>query len=240
MKRISKHEEIKMHIISKIKRGEYSEDDLIESENDLAAKFSVSRMTARKVVDELVVLGVLVRYRGKGTFVSKRPQFKDLQSFLCFTEEANRKGLTVTSTVVECRKETANPSVVHRLGCGTSKQVWIVHRVRNINDEPYAYEDSVYLASVFPDCNEEILKGSIYHHLEKDLGCVITFVSQQIIAIVADAKLAGLLNVEVGFPILKISMTSYLKNGTAFELSSTYYRSDRFSVTQSAYRTASN
>jgi GntR family transcriptional regulator len=240
MNKKSKHEEIKMHIISKINRGEYAEDDLIESENDLAAKFSVSRMTARKVVDELVVLGVLVRYRGKGTFVSKRPQFKDLQSFLCFTEEAHRKGLTVTNTVVECRKEIANPVVVHHLGCDASKLVWIVRRIRNINNEPYAYEDSVYLATVFPDCNEEILKGSIYHHLEKDLGCVITFVTQQIIAVVADAKLAGFLNVEVGFPILKIAMTSYLKNGTAFELSSTYYRSDRFSVTQSAYRTASN
>ena len=233
-----KHEEIKEYIVGRVTRKEILPGDLIESENDLAKKFNVSRMTSRKVIDELVVLGILERFRGKGTFVSNRPHFKDLQSFLCFTEEAERRGLSVTNTVVEYKKENASVAAAHRLGVTTNRQVWIIKRVRNVDNMPFAFESSIYLASVFTDCNEEILKGSIYHHLERDLGCVITYANQEIEAVVANEELANLLQVEVGLPLLKITMVSYLKNGTAFEFTSTYYRSDRFSVTQSSYRTS--
>lgn len=233
-----KHEQIKEYLVGKITRKEIVPGDLIESENDLAKKFNVSRMTSRKVIDELVVLGALERFRGKGTFVSNRPHFKDLQSFLCFTEEAQRRGLTVTNKIIDFKKENASVVAAHRLGVTTHRQVWTICRVRIVDDQPFAYESSAYLASVFTDCNEEILKGSIYRHLEKDLGCVITFANQEIEAVVATEELATLLAVEVGMPLLKITQLSYLKNGMAFEFSTTYYRSDRFSITQSAYRTS--
>jgi GntR family transcriptional regulator len=237
MENRNKHQEIKEYIIGRINRKEIVPSDPIESENELASKFNVSRMTARKVVDELVVLGVLTRYHGKGTFVSERPKFKDLQSFLCFTEEAMRRGLSVTNRIIDYRRDNANANVAFRLNISTSKQVWYIRRVRNVDGEPYAYEDSAYLASYFGECSDEILRGSVYYHLERKVGLVITYANQTIEAVVADEKLSDLLEVPVGFPLLKITMVSYLKNGAAFEFTTTYYRSDRFSITQSAYRT---
>jgi GntR family transcriptional regulator len=237
MEIIHKHQLIKEYLIDRIKNKELMPFDMIESENELAEKFKVSRMTSRKVIDELVVLGFLYREHGKGTFVSDLPRFKDLQSFLCFTEEAALKGLAVENRIVEFYLDLPTPAVRNKLGISMNTKVWYIRRVRCVDNQTYAYEDAAFLLSVFKDCNEQILKGSIYHHLENTLGINISFANQEIEAVVADKKMAELLEISEGVPLLKISMVSYLKNGLPFEYTTTYYRSDRFKVSQSAFRT---
>jgi GntR family transcriptional regulator len=232
-----KHQIIKEYLIDRIQNKEILPLDAIESENELAKKFNVSRMTARKVIDELVVLGFLYRKHGKGTFVSDLPRFKDLQSFLCFTEEAALKGLTVKNRIVDFHLGSPTPMIQNRLGISKNKNVWYIRRVRSVDNATYAYEDSAYIADFFGDCNEDILQGSVYHHLEQEVGLEISFANQEIESVVADQRLASLLEVQEGLPLLKISMVSYLKNGVPFEFTTTYYRSDRFKVTQSAFRT---
>ncbi len=237
MEIVHKHEIIKEYLIERIRNKELLPFDMIESENELAKKFNVSRMTSRKVIDELVVMGFLFREHGRGTFVSDLPRFKDLQSFLCFTEEASLKGLTVENRIVEFFQDQPTPLICNQLGISKNKPVWYIRRVRCVDKQTYAYEDSAYIASVFGDCNEDILKGSVYHHLERNVGLTISFANQEIEAVVADKKLSRLLEIPEGLPLLKISMVSYLKNGMPFEYTTTYYRSDRFKVTQSAFRT---
>ena len=65
-----KFAQIKQHIISKIKSGEWAEHSRVASENELAEQFSVSRMTARRALSELTDAGILSRTQGLGTFVA--------------------------------------------------------------------------------------------------------------------------------------------------------------------------
>ena len=53
-----------------IESGELGPLAQVPSETDLAERFSVSRMTARKALDRLVADGMLFRQPGKGTFVA--------------------------------------------------------------------------------------------------------------------------------------------------------------------------
>lgn len=232
-----KHDEIKEYLLNKINNKEILPFEAIESENELSKRFKVSRMTTRKVLDELVIINILHREHGRGTFVSDRPKFKDLQRFSCFTEEAESKGLSVTTKVVNFYNDAATPLVASKLGILTNKKIWYTQRIRIIDQQPYAYQDSAFLASVFGECTQEILEGSIYYHLEHTKGLVFSFADQVIEACLADEKLAGLLEISVGDPLLKITLVSHLKDGKAFEYGSTYYRSDRFQITQSSYRT---
>jgi len=232
-----KHDEIKEYLLNKIDNKEILPFEAIESENELSKRFKVSRMTTRKALDELVIMGILHREHGRGTFVSDRPKFKDLQRFSCFTEEAESKGLKVTTKVVNFFNDFATPLVASKLGITTNKRIWYTQRIRIVDKKPYAYQDSAFLVSVFGDCTKEILEGSIYYHLEHDKGLVFSFADQVIEACLADEKLAGLLEISVGDPLLKITLVSHLKDGKAFEYGSTYYRSDRFQITQSSYRT---
>ncbi|MCR2803837.1 GntR family transcriptional regulator [Paenibacillus soyae] len=63
------YQQIQQDIVSKIHAGELSPGDLVPSEKELAEKYGVSQMTTKNAIKGLVEEGLLVRYRGKGTFV---------------------------------------------------------------------------------------------------------------------------------------------------------------------------
>ena len=56
-----------------IARGEYSPDRPFVTQREIVARFGVSTTTAVRALNELVADGVVVRRRGRGTFVAERP-----------------------------------------------------------------------------------------------------------------------------------------------------------------------
>lgn len=65
-----KYELIKDYICENVRKGIYTADQKIPSENELCKMYSTSRITVRKAIDELVLIGMLYRVQGVGTFVS--------------------------------------------------------------------------------------------------------------------------------------------------------------------------
>jgi len=64
------HKKIKEYILKKIKSGELKSGDQIPTEKELIEKFSVSRTTVRKALDQLTVENYIYRKRKVGSFVS--------------------------------------------------------------------------------------------------------------------------------------------------------------------------
>jgi GntR family histidine utilization transcriptional repressor len=60
---------IKDYILGQIETSAWPEHRRIPSENELATQFHVSRMTARRALQELTEQGVLYRTQGVGSFV---------------------------------------------------------------------------------------------------------------------------------------------------------------------------
>lgn len=69
---------IKLYLLNEIKEGRINPGEKIPSEEELAKKFNVSRMTAREGVLELINEGYLFRVFGKGTFVREDLEEKKL------------------------------------------------------------------------------------------------------------------------------------------------------------------
>ena len=67
-----KYKKLKTSIIQMINSGEFKPGDKFYSENELKSKYDVSSITIVKALRELVNEGYVVRYQGKGTYVSKR------------------------------------------------------------------------------------------------------------------------------------------------------------------------
>ncbi|MBL4908494.1 MAG: GntR family transcriptional regulator, partial [Alteromonadaceae bacterium] len=59
---------IKQYICQQIESGQWPQHAKVPSENELALQFNVSRMTARRALQELTEQGILVRSQGAGTF----------------------------------------------------------------------------------------------------------------------------------------------------------------------------
>ena len=54
-----------------INKGIYGHDSVFPPESEICREFSISRITTRQAIDELVREGILVRIQGKGTFVNE-------------------------------------------------------------------------------------------------------------------------------------------------------------------------
>lgn len=58
-------------LLQKISEGDYKPGDKIPSEQDLCEIYDISRPTVRQAVKELVQKGILIKQKGKGTFLSE-------------------------------------------------------------------------------------------------------------------------------------------------------------------------
>jgi GntR family transcriptional regulator of arabinose operon len=64
------YKQIKQYVLNNIRQSVWQPNDKIPSENELAAKFKVSRITIKNALQELIEEGLIYRIQGKGSFVS--------------------------------------------------------------------------------------------------------------------------------------------------------------------------
>ncbi|TMV52318.1 GntR family transcriptional regulator [Paenibacillus mesophilus] len=64
------YKQIMEYVRDNIRQSVWQSDDKIPSENELAGKFKVSRITIKNALQELIEEGLIYRIQGKGTFVS--------------------------------------------------------------------------------------------------------------------------------------------------------------------------
>ena len=73
---------IKQYLEQQIKTAQWVAGQRIPTEQSLAETFAVSRMTARRAVQELADKGVLKRTQGSGTFVADLPKSEPILCLL--------------------------------------------------------------------------------------------------------------------------------------------------------------
>src|SRR5690606_31643042 len=87
----------------------------VPSERALAAESGVSRMTARRALDELTREGRLVREVGRGSFVA-RPAVNLPLHLTGFTEDMASRGIRARSRVLRLVEEPADAPTAEALG----------------------------------------------------------------------------------------------------------------------------
>ncbi|WP_373567865.1 histidine utilization repressor [Colwellia sp. M166] len=88
----AKYSVIKQYICEKIESGQWLEHSKVPSENELTEQFSVSRMTARRALQELTEQGLLVRSQGSGTFVATFKSQSSLLEIRNIADEIHERG----------------------------------------------------------------------------------------------------------------------------------------------------
>jgi GntR family transcriptional regulator of arabinose operon len=64
---------VKQELLDSIARGEFSRDEPFITQREIVERFGVSTTTAIRALNELVADGIVVRRRGRGTFVAEPP-----------------------------------------------------------------------------------------------------------------------------------------------------------------------
>jgi GntR family transcriptional regulator len=221
---------IKRWIIDK----EFQSLEKIPSENDLAEKFDVSRLTVRQAIAELIQEGFLIRKRGEGTFVTDNVslidscsfEFKGLIDDVFFAQISEIKNRSV-----KIANQVAPKLIREKLELSPEdEEVTQIKRVRYFRDKLFTYSVNYLPTEIGARINEKALyEKSLLQVLEQDLGIPLTEAIQRIEASFADQEVAENLAIPSGTPILFIERIMYTKKRKPVEIFQSSYRGDLYS-----------
>lgn len=229
--------EIADKISIKITDGSYSSEQKLPSEYDLAKEFNVSRLTIRKAIDLLINQNILVKQKGKGTYIMK--QTNKFQSgkngLLSFTESAKAYGKTSNASLIKFEKLTSVPEEVQENLQLIEEAVFHVKRLRFFDEDPMTIEEVFIKESLLDESAlEKNLTGSIFKLIEEKSD--ISYSHQEIEAILATEELSHYLTVEQGQPLLLVHTTTYSATGQPILFDKSYYRADKYTFKNILHR----
>ena len=210
-----------------VRNGRYQAHEALPSEQLLSEYLSVSRVTARNAIDQLVEQGLIVRRRGSGNYIAPHLE-QPLSRLTSFSEELHRRGYKPGSKWLVRAISNATPEEQTGLGLSPKERavkVARLERLRLADDIGMAYEATVLPQKVLP--NPEAVEGSLYEYLD-GTGQAPVRALQHIRAANCPAWLAKLLDVPVGHAVLDITRTGFLASGQVIELTHSYSRSDYY------------
>lgn len=177
------------------------------SENSLAERFSVSRMTARRALQELAQEGYLSRQQGRGSFPNQ-PRFS--QGFLRvrpFYEFAQVQGAKPRTLVLAAEVRPTPKDIGKKLGI---RKAVYVERLRFLDDEPVQREARyLNLELCRQVLDHDLTAESIHDILIHQLGLPLTKVWQRLEAIGLNQELSRLLAQPITSPALRLERVTY-------------------------------
>ena len=207
-----------------VRDGRYQVHEALPSERNLSESLGVSRVTARKAIDQLVERGLIVRKRGSGHYIAPHIELP-LSRLSSFSEELVRRGYQPSSRWLARHITEVAPDEQLSLGLSPGATVARLERLRLADDVVVAYEVSVLPSSVLP--NPEEVERSLYEFLTRTRQAPVRAL-QHLKALNASSKLAEQLGVAVGQAVLFITRIGYLESGQAVELTHSFCRSDYY------------
>jgi GntR family transcriptional regulator len=199
------------------------------TESELCRIFSVSRPTVRQAINELVTEGMVVRYKGRGSFVSKRKITQDfLLNIISFNDEMQSKGLKPKTKVLSFCTRVPPPDVIRSLNLKTKESTFFLSRLRSIDGEPIVLVNTYLPSSLLEGIlTKDLEKESLYHLIQHEYGYKI----QRTVRILEIRKAgkyeASQLNIKDGDPIHYIQTVAYTDNNVPIEFSTAYYNGER-------------
>jgi len=225
--------QMKQTIKGWIVNKEFGPGNKIPSENELAGRFSVSRLTVRQAISQLIQEGFLNSRRGEGTFVTNNENL--INSFSLettgFMDELFSTQLSkVTTKWATLSKMVAPKSVKEKLQLEMGdEEVVQIKRVRLLRGRPFTYTMNYLPVEIGTRINEkDLYRRRLLEILERDLKVEFTEAVQTIEASFADQEVAEKLEVASGSPILFVEKIMYSKQHKPIELFQSSYRGDLF------------
>lgn len=236
-KRLPRYEEIARELRAMVAAARPG--DRLPSDAELCARYSVSRMTARQAVDQLVRDELVVRRRGLGTFVASRPVPRLLGSPLSFTESMRRRGLRASSRVLVRSRATPSEADVAALQLDGPDEVLVLERLRLADGVPMAIERAVIHPSVAEGVPEDDELTSLHAAFER-LGHLPTRALATVSARIVTTREAEILELPKNGVVLCERRIITDQDGLALEHTETRYAAARYEFESVLHRDSSD
>jgi GntR family transcriptional regulator len=215
-----------------IKEGVYKPGELLPTENQLIAKFGISRVTVRKAMDLLMNDGLISKRRGYGTYVQNSKVEQNLTQVLHFSNEMEKRGYKPSVAVLANEVVAAHKTIADALGIQEGSSLIHVNRLRYADKVPMCIESAYLIKDACPAVlQQDFSNQSLRSFLADNYNIVWNHARQKIFAINATAKLAQHLNIKTGDSLIYVERVSYDQFNRAGEFLQAYYRGDSYYLT---------
>lgn len=190
-----------------IKSGVFSKTGRLPTEAEISEMYSVSRITVRHAVDELVAKGLVEKKQGKGTFIRMPKMTRGVGTGpMSFTEMCRINGMTASAKLLEAGIVVPEmPFVQEALGLAPGEAAVRIRRIRYGNENPLVLEDNFYPLEYSYLLSINLEKDSIYRYLREEKGIELQRTSMRMRIVRADNKLSKLLQVPRNAPQLEMT-----------------------------------
>ncbi|MDQ0203640.1 GntR family transcriptional regulator [Pectinatus haikarae] len=240
-KNIPLYEQLIAYIKIQIQQGVLKPGDQMITENDLCGALNISRTTVRQCMNRLVEEGLLIRQRGRGSFIANPKLKRNINYLYNFTENMRSIGASPTSVVLT--KEVSNitnKQLITSLQLPeTDPRAFHLLRLRCANGTPLLLENTYipyYLCSGIEQFNFEAV--SLYDTLSSHYSLNLYHASETIEAIIIKGAVAKLLKCSSNTPGYQIERVSHLDSGYVFELTTSTTRADKCIFRLELYKNA--
>ncbi len=138
--KLPKFAAIKEYIFSQIESGHWPEHSRVPSEHELCEQFAVSRMTARRALQELTEQGVLYRTQGVGSFVASAKSQSALLEIRNIADDIQARGHFHSAQLVQLTELPCPAVVATALGLVRNAPVFFSLIVHYDNQQPLQLE----------------------------------------------------------------------------------------------------
>lgn len=231
------YHQIYLILKGQITDGLYGTNARLPSELDLTERFGVSRITAKRAMDELAAEGLVVRERARGTRVIYQPPSASIASSIeGMLENLIAMGLETTVKLLDFAYLPASNSVAEALEIESGAEVQRAVRVRYLEDGPFSHLTTYVPSATGRQFSAEELSSLPLLSLLERCGVKVDSASQTISATLADNIVAPLLGADAGSALMKIMRVVRDQNGMPVEFITALYRPDRYQYRMSLSR----
>lgn len=212
-----------------IKSGKIKPKDKLISEMDIVKLLGISRTTVRLAFEYLEAEGLIIRLRGKGSYVAE-PNIRRIPGcFDNFTENIIEKSLLIISNKIQpadtiikeklklSNNENCNVFISEQIIC--SSQIPIIKQFIYI---PYHFCPGIE--------NMNLSEQPIYLILQNKYGLKIEKSEEIIESVITDENTAGELQCPIGIPGYRIDCITKLKSGIPCEYKISFINSEKCKI----------
>ena len=213
----------------KVRQKTWLPGDQIPGEQDLCELYKISRTVVRQSLRELELEGVIIRRKGKGTFIALPKINESLVAKLTgFYQDMVERGLKPVTKVLHQKIVPCPAKSAQYLNIAVGTDVIDICRLRFINDHPIQLVTTYIPYNICPSlATVDLSNRSLYEYLEQECNVFIAKGKRFIEAVTANDKEADLLDIEHGAPLLMLDSVSFDQNGRPVEYYHALHRGDR-------------
>jgi GntR family transcriptional regulator len=225
------YHQIFLALRDEIVSGARAHGTILPTEHQLSDRFAVSRITARRALDELSDMGLVERRRRIGTRVIHRAAPASIDADIDQTVESLLAfGRDTAVTVLALGEVAADAVVADALGLVPGSPVLRAVRLRSKDDAPLGRIVSYTPPRFGAILTAAALTATPLLELLRGSGARIGSGSQTISALSADPELAAALALEARAAVLRVERRVQDESGAPLVLTIADYRADRYRI----------